>query len=190
MCWISNEKPVRLIAEKDIPVFKIGKIGGFMQQVLPYFYVGYGVSSYREGKTYSVLEEILPVEEGILPNRYTILRGLHSYNVRNIRLKGALMFDGLKTPCVQTTTLRTTPQCTDVLVNGQLYLIDGAAVILCYIPKGTAYYINKIGEMVSEKLTIVKLIKEPFSTNKDDSTSVRSVDRINEILDNWENGKI
>ena len=197
MCWTVKNKPNRLIAENDIPVFKIGKVFLNVGLVFPYFFkVGI---AYEEGLTYNV-RQIEPIKEGILTanERYIICRGLHSYNVRNIRLKETYKyaetflggFKKIKAPCVQITTLRTTPQCTDVIVSGQAYEIENAAIILCYIPKNTAYYINDVGEMVSERIKVSKIFKTPFTTNKDGSTSIRSVDKINKILNDWENGKI
>jgi hypothetical protein len=61
--------------------------------------------------------------------------------------------------------------------------------MLCTIPKGTRYAINAIGEIVSDEIHVDKIIRNPFTFNKDSSLSKRSLEKINKILDNWEKCK-
>ena len=60
--------------------------------------------------------------------------------------------------------------------------------MLCTIPKGATYYVNEVGEIVSDKLEVKRIIRNPFKANKDNKTSIRSVDKVNVILNKWEKG--
>lgn len=188
MCWVSHNEPVKLVAEKDVPVFKIARIANDGNTILPYFY------SSRAWYT----ENTIYLEPGITPNikisgadkPYTITKGLHSYSVENLRLQSYYHIDEVTKfiPLVRITTHKTTPMSQDVVVNGQTYNIPNTAVMLCIIPKGATYYINEIGEIVSDTLEVKHIIRNPFKANKDNKTSIRSVDKVNVILNQWEKG--
>ena len=186
MCWITKNVTNRLIAENDIPVFKIGRVSGD-NAVAPYFFNnGMG---YRENTTYSAdcVIKTRPCVHGSGMRR-TIDKGIHSYLPRNIRLKPDYIATfGVIVPTVRVFTVKTTATSPDVLRDGQKYLITIAVVMLCVIPKGATYYINEVGEVVSDRIRVVRMIRQPFTTTKGKLTSERSVDKVNHIIDNWEN---
>lgn len=186
MCWKNKNKPVKHIADKDIPVFKIGMLDG-KEIVLPYFFQC-GVE-YQENTAYS--ENNISPFYSTKKEEHVIHKGLHSYALSNIRLKAShYMISGNIMPTVEIMTYRVTPMSQDVIVNAQQYDAQGLAIMLCIIPKGAIYYINEIGEMVSNEIEVKRIIKNPFTLNKDNTTSVRSVDKVNKSLNNWEKGKL
>ena len=190
MCWTSYNEPVKLIAEKDVPVFKVAKIANNGKTILPYFF------STNDWYT----ENTVYLEPGITLNAkisgaskpYTISKGLHSYSVENIRLQDYYHIDKVIKfiPLVRITTHKTTPMSQDFIVTGQTYQISNVAIMLCTIPKGATYYVNEVGEIVSDKLEVKRIIRNPFKANKDNKTSIRSVDKVNVILNQWERGTL
>lgn len=188
MCWTSYNKPVKLIAEKDVPVFKVAKIANYGKTILPYFF---STSDwYTENTVYLEPGITLNTKISGASKPYTISKGLHSYSVENIRLQDYYHIDKVIKfiPLVRITTHKTTPMSQDVIVTGQTYQISNVAIMLCTIPKGATYYVNEVGEIVSDKLEVKRIIRNPFKTNKDNKTSIRSVDKVNVILNKWEKG--
>lgn len=178
MCWTSIEKPIKRIAKEDIPVFKIGKITSY-GDIKPYFYE---FTSYLMGVTYKQR-----IRKYHFLRHFYIDKGLHSYSLSNIRLKPYYnVIKGIKTPYITIKTDKTTPESKNVIIRAQDYDISNIAIILCTIPKGSTYYVNSCGEVVSNKLTVNSFIKNPFFANKSNTTSATSVNRVNKLLDKWE----
>ena len=193
MCWLSREIPVKRIAEKDIPVFKIGQIVQAdvdKKKVIPYFYPDKTIGTvvhmkgYEEGKAY----EEKNISYGFLYGRFFIDRGLHSYSLDNIRIKTNDIASKYRDkPTIQVMTHKTTLISNDVLRNGQCYDTNRIAVLLCTLPKGTTYYVNEVGEIVSDKIKVEKIIQNPFTVNKDNTPNEYSVMKVNKILNEYEN---
>jgi len=184
MCWSCKKDNLKkLVAEKDIPVFKIGRI---ISNGIATSYFFPNSLFYKENETYVENYSPLPTWSSIFKS-YVINTAIHSYAVSKLRLKETYMlFDEKKHPMVETTSYGIGP---DVIVRGQEFYIKNVAVMLCVIPKGAEYYINTIGEIASNKLKVKKIIENPFVANKDNTTSIRSVDRVNKILNDWEHMK-
>ena len=185
MCWQNYTRPVQMVAEKDVPVFKIGAVSTD-GNVKSYFFRN---NCYREGQTYEENNVKVKFIHEMPHEKYFIDMGLHSYAVSNVRLKPSwirIVAGVEEFACVQVITNRCTKMSPDVIVNGQWYGINNVAIMLCVIPKGATYYVNSVGEVVSNKLNVVEIIKEPFSINRDGTTSARSVDKINKAIDKWE----
>jgi hypothetical protein len=185
MCWI-NKVNETFVANTDIHVFKIARIKGSDDKVYPYFMDVSGIE-YVENKTYKCGEYGFCLELSYVGGlkKYVVNTAMHSYSIENIRLFSAyndfdLMYTG---------TYKTTPQSKDVIVRPQYYRANHAVIMLCTIPKGTRYAINAIGEIVSDEIHVDKIIRNPFTFNKDSSLSKRSLEKINKILDNWEKCK-
>ena len=185
MCWSSHNEPVKLVAEKDIPVFKIAKITKDGGAILPYFFSHSAL--YKENTVYMELGITPNIKMSGVDKPYTITKGLHSYSVENLRLQSYYQVTKF-IPLVQIVTNKTTRLSQDVIVNGQVYNIQNTAVMLCIIPEGATYYINEIGEIVSDTLEVKHIVRNPFKANKDNKTSIRSVDKVNVILNQWEKG--
>lgn len=187
-------------AEKDIPVFKIGRVDKLTEEAIPYFYCGKG-KTYIEGKEYNepkdvCIQKVNTNIPGMMPTEYVyvINKALHSYSVENIRLKENYVTDSASTPkrkilnpYVTAITYKTTPLSQDTVRRGQSYMVvDNIAIILCTIPKGTKYYVNSVGEIASNSLHVHKVLKKPFTFNVDGKINKNSVNKINALLNQWE----
>ena len=181
MCWINKVKET-FVANTDIHVFKIARLKGSDDKVYPYFMDTSGVE-YVENKTYicSANGFVLELVHRNGLKKYMVHKAMHSYSVENIRL-----FHAYST-YIYIGTHKTTPQSQDVIAGPQYYHANDAVIMLCTIPKGTRYAVNTVGEIVSDELHVDKIITNPFVYNKDSSLSKRSLEKINKILDNWEN---
>lgn len=178
MCWISKVNKT-FIASTNIHVFKIARIKKSDNKVRPYFQDVSGIV-YKENTTYTCGKDGFYIKlAGV--NMYVVYKAMHSYSIENIRLfhsEDVLLYAG---------TYKTTQQSQDAIAHPQYYKADYAVIMLCTIPKGTRYAVNTMGEIVSDKIHVEKIITNPFTFNKDWSLSKRSVEKINKILNNWEN---
>ena len=180
MCWV-NKTNETFVANTDIRVFKIARIKGSDDKAYPYFMDVSGIE-YVENKTYRCNENFGFCFTRIFDNgeKYVVSKAMHSYSIENIRLfhiYGAEVYAG---------TYKTTPKSLDVIALPQYYDANNAVIMLCTIPKGTRYAVNTVGEIVSDRIRVEKIITNPFTFNKDSSLSKRSLEKINKILDNWE----
>ena len=181
MCW-TNIKDEILVANTDIHVFKIARIKEPDNKVHPYFILT-SVIEYVENKTYKCGANGFGLELAYVGGlkKYVVHKAMHSYSIENIRL-----FHTYNTT-IYAGTYKTTPQSHDVIACPQYYNAKYAVIMLCTIPKGTRYAVNTVGEIVSDELHVDKIITSPFAYNIDYSLSKRSVEKINKILNNWEN---
>jgi len=161
MCWESKKKCVRLLADKDIHVFKIcKKCRSNSNVVLPYFYSEKAV--YQDGKTYEsdrpieILKEHKVLSLSLIKVN-SILNGIHSYSCDCVILHYGDVF-------------AITDKYGSTL---ETYKSNVAVVVECSIPKGTAYYVNEHGEYVSDKIKIENITDIKFFTD------------INGIIRNW-----
>lgn len=136
-CFIS--KKVRF-AKRNIKVFKFAleAPGG---KVVPYFF-SRKISCYEEGKEYT--SKIHCFYEGF-GNDLIIDEGLHSYNKKLCWYKKDSHFINMHS----------------LFLSPAMYfdIRDGLLKLDCHIPKGSKYYINCSGEMVSDKLVVDKIQK-------------------------------
>lgn len=140
MCWISKEKPIAKIAESDITVCKLAIIRD--NKICSMFYH----FDYELNKTYKIESQLTIREDDpdlYLDNkpRYIIDEGYHSWS---------------KTPTVIQTTAPDSGitifkiKCT----AGIYYCDDRHVVLICTIPQGSTYYVNDLGEYVSDTIKI------------------------------------
>ena len=138
MCWEATRKSNRWprIATKDIPVFKIGQLRNGC--VTPYFYSDNVI--YSEGKTY-----VQPIWNFLWPKRYRGI-GIHCYSNECtitteyscfVEVEGP--FNGIKKPYLQE------------------YSLKPSVKMEAVIPKGTIFFQNDNGEMVTTRLRIGKM---------------------------------
>jgi len=168
MCWRSVSKPIELVAQKNIPVFKIGYVEK-NEKVFPYFFRLFN-NFYEEGHEYE--EKHIDVVMSCMT--FIINRGIHSYSIDKLMIKPSEII--YEVPSVKV-VLRDKPTG-----GGQTYAAEKMALLLCTIPKGTKYYINEIGEIVSEKIKVNEIIKRPFEK--------WSTARVNTMLNKWKKIKI
>ena len=135
MCWISNNKPECLIAKEDITVYKIvqvypnGKIHSYFNNF-----------PYKLGTLYVIDEIVTKHMKDDYNDFYFIEQGLHSYN-----------YD-LE---IGVDPFLTTPITNDK--NGTRYYGPGIFGMICIIPKGSEYYVNEFGDVVSASIKPIAL---------------------------------
>lgn len=136
MCWYGKMQD-KHIAKENVRVFKVCRYTDNI--IAPYFRQSSNIQSYKEGNIYHDSFGMSP--HGI--NGVTIARGLHSYAIDSIPLKeySTSSCDGFK-----------------VITSKMEYVGPWARIVLCTIPKGSVYYLNEFGEIVSNCLRIDKLI--------------------------------
>lgn len=138
MCWISNNKPERLVAKEDITVYKVVQI--FPDgKILSYF----NDFPYEIGEIYNTNITVKHYEN-VYSDFYYIEQGFHSYNYH--------LYIGLD-------PFLNMPVAYDK--SNASYYGDDIYGMLCVIPKGTEYYVNRFGDVVSTSIKLVALsIKE------------------------------
>ena len=127
MCWVTYGVPSVLIAETDIPILKVGVEDG-NTMISPY-----NKFSYELGKIYE-MSRIHPI---YVKGQCQIHEGFHSYDPRELQLYhefwGVIVAKG---------GLR--QECYPAWMN----IFEG------FIPKGSHYYLNMCGELVSDGICI------------------------------------
>ena len=145
MCWSSFSKPELKVAEDNIPVTKIVKI--IYGDIRAY----YMEVKYSIGKTYHFkreLESELLFPELFPPDGsyYRITEGFHSY-------KSSCPIDS---KISLYTTLNVGYPAHDSRILAQYSMICNSyrtlGIMSCIIPKGSKYYENEDGEIVSEAI--------------------------------------
>ena len=132
MCWISNNKPERLVAKEDIAVYKVVQISPD-NKILSYF----NDFPYKLGEIYDATITIKRYKDEY-NDFYYIEQGFHSYKYK-------LEID----PFLQI------PLTYDR--NGTKYYGDDIYGMLCIIPKGAEYYVNEFGDVVSTSIKSIVL---------------------------------
>jgi hypothetical protein len=134
MCWISNNKPERLIAKECITVYKVVQIypDG---KILSYF----NDFPYKLGEIYKTVITVKHLKDGY-NDFYFVEEGFHSYNYQ--------LEIGLD-PFLQT------PIAYDK--SSARYYGVGIYGMLCVIPKGAEYYVNEYGDIVSASIKPIVL---------------------------------
>ena len=127
MCWTGKDDKV-MIANADIPVFKIAKISPHDGKVYPYFQSS--SLEYRENTTYECDANGFMFRFEVSTyrdNEYVVHKAIHSYSTENIRL-----FAAPDCTSVYIGTHKTTPQSHGVIARPQFYKSDGVALLLSY----------------------------------------------------------
>lgn len=127
MCWITYGAPSALIAETDIPILKVGiEDGDIMESPYTKF-------PYELGKIYK-MDKINPI---YVKGQCQIHEGFHSYDPRELQLYRE--FWGV------------------IVAKGGLkqdHYPSWMSVFEGFIPKGSHYYLNMSGELVSDGICI------------------------------------
>jgi hypothetical protein len=134
MCWISKNKPERLVAKEDITVYKVVQIypDG---KILSYF----NDFPYKLGEIYNTVITVKHLKDGY-NDFYFVEQGFHSYNYHlKIGLDPFLNM----------------PIAYDE--SSVRYYGSGIFGMLCVIPKGAEYYVNEYGDIVSTSIKSIVL---------------------------------
>lgn len=136
MCWVTQDDPVKMVAEENIPVFKYV----FTDDLLSYYFKEH---KYVIGEVlYTILGYTYPVIG--LRGAQSIGRGFHSYGI--------------------TCVIREFDRSLNVYPPHQRYHIGSYNLyklrrIECTIPKGSHYYVNEDMEYVSDKIIVNRISK-------------------------------
>lgn len=140
MCWSTTEPPKRLIAEENIPIFKVCTESAIIHTVNSYFkYYKYKLNIVHK-LTDKLYTYIATDRTGVIHT--CIDAGYHSY----LTSKCSHIRDSLK-------------RITIINDKEQPIYCYGVFVIKVsgYIPKGSEYYVNEHGECVSNSICLTKV---------------------------------
>lgn len=142
MCWISKEiNGTEKVANEDVFVFKMlidtshRRPNTLLSPICRYFY--------SIGEDYSILDKI-KVKWSTYDKVYFINEGFHSYSTDcyvTKRLDGSSIVEN---------------QVGEVIGRYPYIESYNFVIVSCIIPKGTTYYENERGEIVSEQIRIIK----------------------------------
>jgi len=149
MCWRAF-KAEKKIAQKDFNVYKV-----LMRNVesnlliSPFMYFPYCLGEEYKAEIH--------VEEAIFPyEKDTINKGLHCYS------EECMVKDVYKSIAVGNAYGQNI-EC----YTSEFYRLGTSPVVIkCTIPKGTAYYENSNGEIVTEKYTLDKIVHPSIELDK------------------------
>lgn len=148
MCW-RGFKAEKKIAQKDFNVYKVLRSNGKNSLLIsPFRYFPYSL-----GKEYKAE---IHVEDAIFPYEKDIINeGLHCYSEHCMvrQLNGYIKVDNSSGRPLE---------CYNVPSYPSYFLV----VIKCTIPKGTVYYENGNGEIVTEKYILNKVVHAPTDLDK------------------------
>ena len=136
MCWITSKKPKLKTANKIIKVYKIfrGSFEKFSPLLYPYHWIPGEIRHQKIGKVIS--------EKKLSRTRYRINEGFHSF----------ICLPKIEPININESYIETTYSFI-AFENKEIIVCE------CEIPKGSLYYINKCGEIVSNKLKIIECVK-------------------------------
>lgn len=146
MCWSSNELNP-LISDGNVKVIKVCKI--INGKICGYFFQNF---QYELGKEYQ--SEIYIFPQNGVKSYYFGSTGLHSYSADKCTI-------GIYTNCLGSYHFQA--RC-HALQNCIVHTFGEAtcncAVFEGYIPKGKTYYINRVGEIISESIVLTKKLNQ------------------------------
>lgn len=129
MCWISSKPPVRRIAIESIYTYKV--VYDYSEFLCDSLIMGFVYEYY---KLYTQNKAIMPLCRA-RTNKWIIEEGFHSYRTWLVAKKA---FEGFST---------------DSSIRKKIKIVQ------CIIPKGTTFYINENGEIVSDRIIINRILK-------------------------------
>ena len=140
MCWSSKIIPKKLIAEGDIQVFKIVILNLQTGILTPYYHKGFG--AYVPGVNYKSHLSLFvhPEHHYRYGTVYNIDEGFHSYNpekLTTLTINGAIMVGY---------------GSSDVYTNPYGEPLLRVKKVKFIIPKGSVYYENTAGKIVSDHI--------------------------------------
>lgn len=158
MCWESRGMLNVLEAKDDVVVFKffLRRRKNWLAPVSDKLFSPFREFEYEIGKEYTA--KINPIQT---IDTWRINKGIHSYDVSKIL---HIKINTFKTEPKFTVEVRVYDDNENDNSFYSAYEETQTKVPIlmkCHIPAGTTYYVNKIGEVVSEKLVIDEEIEIP-----------------------------
>ena len=148
MCWVAyNKKEATVnIAKEDIIVYKIVRMKG--NKLYPYFYHFNNI--YTINKVNPLIN--IELEESLEETHYACInKGYHSY---------AMIPEIYKYKFSDDDVIFVNYNTKYKFLRDTYELDDPLCLVECIIPKGTKYYVNHLGECVSEQLIVTKILEE------------------------------
>ena len=167
MCWRGTKRD-RRVADKDIETYKV--MYKYENKYVPYYY--YIIKAYKVGETYKeTLEEISIYDSKYLPwihnekDAIKIENGFHSYSSENTDIAHRKMYNTEGFAMLTKDNSLLDYYGEGYLTNDNepikvgwskdpVNLEDKLYVVKCIIPKGSTYYENDKGEIVSDTIII------------------------------------
>lgn len=159
MCWAKNTSstlpPTPLVSDGTVRIFKVCKIR--MGYLCGYYYTSF---NYILGQEYQTTINVSYSEK---QKKYIGNQGFHSYDASKCKvniLELGDIFGRVKRVLIEVARLFansiyyiTDYQLKDIVFkDASAYLVEG------YLPKGTRYYVNEYGEIISDKIVLSKII--------------------------------
>lgn len=167
MCWIGRLKN-KHIAEGDVKVFKIVFKEVKTWKVLEKdyvrkYYAPYRLFTYEISKTYSV-DKLYPVtRHNGMYEKVIINEGFHSYSCKHCMLEEHdETIEIHSNKLIPSTITHYEKGYTKKVFEGYKFKYSqqmGVTMLECVIPAGTEYWENENGEIVSQKIKIIREVK-------------------------------
>lgn len=166
MCWTKNASslpPTLLVSDGTVKIFKVCKKR--QGNLCGYYYTSF---NYILDQEYQTTIDLSYDEES---KEYIGNQGFHSYDASKCKVK-TLEWGGIfgRVKSVHMDVLRLFSNSIEYIANYVLkdnsfrdeyaYLVEG------YLPKGTQYYVNECGEIISDKIVLSKIIKTHSIKNR------------------------
>ena len=147
MCWTTRQTPIKQTADKDITVYKIMTIT-LIGEIRSMFF---NDTVWKVGEVKTLCGSIIPYDKGVYAShKFVIDLGFHSFADKPYKkLKPHYQY-------------RNYWDIENWIVGKRTVLDarDHERVFECVIPKGATYYQNEIGEIVSDKIKLVRQVDE------------------------------
>jgi len=158
MCWTKNASPlppIPLVSDGTVKIFKVCKMR--FGQLCGYWYTSF---NYILDKEYQTTIDISYNKES---KTYRGNQGFHSYDASKCKVNPFVIgsiFGGIKRLSVGVVTFldQSIYNITTYLLKDNFFKDATAYLIEGYLPKGTQYYVNEYGEIISDKIVLTKII--------------------------------
>lgn len=158
MCWTKNASPLPplpLVSDGTVKIFKVCKMR--FGNLCGYWYTSF---NYILGQEY---QTALEVSYNKTHKKYIGNQGFHSYDASKCKVNPTEIGDilGRVTRVNLEVVIRfnnSLYNITNYLLKDNLFKDASAYLIEGYLPKGTQYYVNEYGEIISDKIVLSKII--------------------------------
>lgn len=155
MCWFTYDKgrTIGIVAKNDIEVYKVMVMKPLEDEEL--FYSAYRDFPYKKGVLYKLGSQIkINILEEDSITYYRIFRGFHSYNSQSTLLckEHDNIMESLAVYSIN-------KEKVDSYLENDGITSRILKKVLCVIPKGSVYFENEFGEIVSDKIIIKNVLE-------------------------------
>lgn len=153
MCWYCTGEIRKKTARKNIPVFKVMNDQSKNQDIRNIVTSIYQKFEYVLGKQYELPEIDVKSNTHRGMKTFSIYEGFHSYNQDKCRYE----FANDRTFYIKSSLSSTQNPYNFRLIDRFSFLVP-VCVVNGYIPKGSTYYENKDGEIVSNRIVLENVV--------------------------------